>query len=229
MNSGGSLVPYEQNLVTGELSAKLVPIAPLVSDKPIDAANPGTLVLNGVSLPFSGSTWHTVNMIVNVLPPEMKGVEFVLSSNVCNFHTTTTYNSPIDLLASNAFSVQSAIPDNTLAYRKLGEKVEELLYLPKNWNGYDGVAPSARTVFEARHVLGLVPNKFPVPHVMNAGSGEVAFFWEKGSKYLEIGFEGDGAYYYFSDGLDQDIQADACSVVTTVLPSNLLAALDTFS
>jgi hypothetical protein len=212
MSCSGTLILYGSNLF-------FRPILP-------EPTNLAELALNFSGLPESTFAWSIINTgsFFATIEANIRSPSNMLGLGAATIHQTT-----FDRPASNAHFIRSSSPDNELEYRRLGQKVEELRYLPRNWNGYDGVAASARTVFEARHVLGLVPNRFRVPHVMSASNGDVAFFWERGSKYLEIGFEGNGAYYYFSDGLDQDVQADSCSVATTALPSDLLAALETIA
>jgi len=83
---------------------------------------------------------------------------------------------------------------------------------PLNWDGYDGIPPSAETISDVLSFLEKLPYGVIEPRPGVSGDGEVSLFWENDGIYIDIGFLGDGAYVlyardsqdieYFNDSID---------------------------
>jgi len=83
---------------------------------------------------------------------------------------------------------------------------------PLNWDGYDGIAPSAETINDTLSFIAKLPYGVIEPRPGVSGDGEVSLFWENDDIYIDIGFLGDGTYVlyardsqgieYFKDSVD---------------------------
>ena len=83
---------------------------------------------------------------------------------------------------------------------------------PLNWDGYDGIPPSAETISNALSFLEKLPYGVIEPRPGVSGDGEISLFWENDEIYIDIGFSGDGTYVlyardsqdieYFKDSID---------------------------
>lgn len=79
------------------------------------------------------------------------------------------------------------------AWSSLREKLRRWKSLPLDWDGDDGVAPSAFTI-DASHLIinELESVEAPVPRISVSGDGEVVFEWVRGNGYASISQTGDG-------------------------------------
>lgn len=81
-----------------------------------------------------------------------------------------------------------------------------------NWDGYNGIPPSADTVNDALSFLAKLPFGVIEPRPGLSGDGEISLFWEYDDVFVDIGFIGDSKYTlyardrqsieYFKDEID---------------------------
>ena len=69
---------------------------------------------------------------------------------------------------------------------------------PLNWDGYDGIPPSAETISNALLFIEKLPYGVIEPRPGVSGDGEVRLFWENDDIYIDIGFLGDGTYVFYA-------------------------------
>ncbi len=105
-------------------------------------------------------------------------------------------------------------------------QLDELLSLPDNWNGYDGRAPSADAVAQAKEFYGLLSSDGPTPAIEPSGDGEINLVWRGPNRYLELGLYGDGALSYYGKIDGAEILGDLATV-PAILPKELRIALAT--
>lgn len=147
---------------------------------------------------------------------------------------TTAAMLPVQHVAPATTTMTAAGPENS-AYRRsiawgaLKARVIRWSSLPDDWDGNDGVAPSATVVENAKNFIALAARLgAPVPVPFIAGDGEIGFRWAKGNRFGSVSFvEGDVLAYVW-DGerklrLDQPYSADDAAV------ASVLAALATFA
>ncbi|NMG66405.1 hypothetical protein GPA19_15785 [Azoarcus indigens] len=75
-------------------------------------------------------------------------------------------------------------------------------FLPHDWDGYDGQPAKAAALLDALEFLGQLPRTLPVPSPMLSGSGTIGLYWDRGTHYASLEFEGDGTYTSLTDGPD---------------------------
>lgn len=71
--------------------------------------------------------------------------------------------------------------------------------LPHDWDGYGGHPASPLAMLDALAFLAAMPTDLPIPAPMFSGSGAVGLYWDRGSHYASLEFEGDGTYTYLLD------------------------------
>ena len=76
---------------------------------------------------------------------------------------------------------------------------------PLNWDGYDGIPPSAETISDVLSFIEKLPYGVIEPRPGVSGDGEVSLFWENDEIYIDIGFLGDGTYVFYARD-SQDIE-----------------------
>jgi hypothetical protein len=75
-------------------------------------------------------------------------------------------------------------------------------FLPHDWDGYDGQPAKATALLDALEFLVQLPRTLPVPSPMLSGSGTIGLYWDRGTYYASLEFEGDGTYTLLTDGPD---------------------------
>ena len=83
---------------------------------------------------------------------------------------------------------------------------------PTDWDGYDGIPPSAETVNDTLAFIEKLPFGVSDPRPGISGDGEISLFWDTDDFYIDIGFLGDEKYTlyardsqaieYFKDEID---------------------------
>lgn len=73
-------------------------------------------------------------------------------------------------------------------------------HLPNDWDGYGGLPAHPHALMDAVQFVQNMPADLPLPAPMLAGSGAVGLYWDRGTHYASIEFEGDNTYTYLTDG-----------------------------
>lgn len=82
--------------------------------------------------------------------------------------------------------------------RSIADIVNSYKSYPFNWDGYDGIAPSAETINDALSFIDKLPYGVIEPRPGVSGDGEISLFWENDDIYIDIGFTGDGTYVLYA-------------------------------
>lgn len=75
-------------------------------------------------------------------------------------------------------------------------------FLTHDWDGYDGQPAKATALRDVLEFLVQLPHTLPVPSPMLSGSGAIGLYWDRGTHYASLEFEGDGTYTWLTDGPD---------------------------
>lgn len=139
---------------------------------------------------------------------------------------------PVPLLGpagvpANAASVTSAHERvMTAAQNVRSEQMTALMrtlvdyhFLPHDWDGYDGQPAKAAALLDALEFLRQLPGTLPVPSPMLSGSGTIGLYWDRGTFYASLEFEGDGTYTLLTDGPDG--YGGAEGIAARTLPADL--------
>lgn len=54
----------------------------------------------------------------------------------------------------------------------------------RGWDGYEAEPIADLAIATARHLIGLLPETLPLPDIVPAPHGEIAFEWDRGRNYL---------------------------------------------
>jgi hypothetical protein len=97
-------------------------------------------------------------------------------------------------------SIQLLTPVNPAAGLDVltGELLSFFSYEP-NWDGEHACAPAVGGIYDAVDFLSSLPQGIPMPKPMVLASGDVALYWDDGTVYAEIGFDGSHAYYAYAE------------------------------
>lgn len=106
--------------------------------------------------------------------------------------------------------------------------IKEYANREKNWDGYDGIAPTPLAIEEAIYFLDLMNIEQKLPEVCAAGDGEICFFWKNEKLYLELGFYGKDYYSYIFISENPDVLIDDISLKSDKIPSKLITYIDLF-
>jgi hypothetical protein len=107
-------------------------------------------------------------------------------------------------------------------------KKEILKYrqLQPGWDGYDGVAPSLSSVIGAINFLTLVNQEaIDLPKPMLSGDGEIGFYWDQGSVFIDVSFDGGSVLSYYAEGPNVGSTGEDDVVFGTEIPKGLLRTL----
>ncbi|MHA4733307.1 hypothetical protein [Ensifer adhaerens] len=78
-----------------------------------------------------------------------------------------------------------------------------------DWDGDDGIAPTAETLAEARAFLNFLALAGGVPQsTYSPGDGEINFEWRAAKRFTEVGFNGDGTVSWFHRDASGEIFRD---------------------
>jgi hypothetical protein len=69
----------------------------------------------------------------------------------------------------------------------------------RNWDGEHACAPLVGGIYDALDFLGSLPQGIPMPRPMVLASGDVALYWDDGTLYAEIGFDGSHTFYVYAE------------------------------
>lgn len=92
-------------------------------------------------------------------------------------------------------------------------------FLPHDWDGYDGQPAKATALLNVLEFLMQLPQTVPVPSPMLSGSGAIGLYWDRGTHYASLEFEGDGTYTSLIDGPDG--YGGAEGIAASTLPAAL--------
>jgi len=112
-----------------------------------------------------------------------------------------------------------------LALQKIQSKISSFSKFDQGWDGFDGVPANRQGVDDASAFLMQLPHSAAIPTPMLSSSGEIGLYWERGSKYAEVGFAGDGLYYFFSDFDGVIFPLDDIPLSTSAIPEIISTAL----
>lgn len=96
--------------------------------------------------------------------------------------------------------------------------------LTHDWDSYDGQPAKATALLDALAFLVQLPHTLPVPSPMLSGSGTIGLYWDRGTHYASLEFEGDGTYTLLTDGPDG--YGGAEGVAARTLPAELRLYLE---
>ncbi len=75
-------------------------------------------------------------------------------------------------------------------YNKLLNVIFEYSKLDIDWDGYNAIPPSILTCINAYNFTTFIQmNKLSTPSIMLSSRGEISFFWNFGTIYIEANFE----------------------------------------
>jgi len=136
----------------------------------------------------------------------------------------------IDYEKSNTISDTYFITDKEdTTLIKLHSLINSYEQLPKNWDGYNGIAPAKSTVSATIAFLNvLMQQSIMPPKAMLSGSGEISLYWNNKDTYIEIGFEDKEHYTYFIDDKGNEFGEDNY-LLSESIPNSLLKILKTIS
>jgi hypothetical protein len=66
-----------------------------------------------------------------------------------------------------------------------------------NWDGEGASAPTHDAVDDALQFAEMIPVEVGMPKAMILPTGDLAFYWDRGPIYVEIGFDGSGQFYAY--------------------------------
>lgn len=145
--------------------------------------------------------YRSVDVRVQPSQNEMIDVHYLLLNNntsVLNFARTDDFSR-----LTNVSSTASLI--DTTEFSKLIEKIKSYLNLPQNWDGYEGVTPSQSAVNEAIAFLKKIPRSMLPSRAGVTGDGEICLIWDKENIFIDLGFIGEGNFFYFMNFVDGKI------------------------
>jgi hypothetical protein len=142
-------------------------------------------------------------MDVRVQPSQNEMIDvhyrlFDSNTAVLNFSRTDYFSR-----LSNVSSTASLI--DTTEFSKLIGKIKSYLNLPQNWDGYEGVTPSQSTANEAIAFLKKIPKSLLPSRAGVTGDGEICLIWDKENIFVDLGFIGEGNFFYFMNYVDGKI------------------------
>lgn len=108
--------------------------------------------------------------------------------------------------------------------QRLIASIRSFRELPRNWDGYGGVAARSRAIADAEAFIERTPKQSALPRASLAGDGEISLYWSDGTRYLEASFPGNGTYHYFCDDGPAPVWAEDDLPVTSA-PSLVLRRL----
>lgn len=111
-------------------------------------------------------------------------------------------------------------------YSQLCDKLYSYRDLKNNWDGYGGVRPKDEIIFTTeKFIKSLESSSIMPPRIMVAGSGQVALFWKNKGNYIEIDFDEEGYYSYFSK-LNGKVKGYDEVAVSGYIPKDLYVSIE---
>jgi hypothetical protein len=145
-----------------------------------------------------------------------------IDSKVSLFREIDSVSSVID---TDYFRVdKSKFNKSTEGAGRLAIETKLLKYsaLQPNWDGYNGRPPKEGAIFDAVTFLRRLPSNIKLPKEMVAGDGDVGLYWNEGSTFVELGFNGSGKYYFYAEDENGEATGDDLFVLSKSIPQELL-------
>lgn len=140
--------------------------------------------------------------------------------------------SATDLLIKNhstdAKVVRDAVQQKSYhkEYNLLRDKLYSYRELKSNWDGYGGVRPRDEIITTTERFIKSLENESIIPpRIMVAGSGQVALFWKNKGNYIEVDFDEEGSYSYFSK-LNGKVMGYDDIPTNGIVPGNLYLSIE---
>ena len=130
-----------------------------------------------------------------------------------------------------ATRLREAINGTPIAIRDLPkhEQLVASLYgyldLPANWDGYGGIAPPAKAVFDAERFLSTMSGAASLPKPMISGDGQVGLYWRGQDQYIEVTFVGDDRATIFAEKGGRSVCAENIPIEIASQMKHLFAYL----
>ncbi|WP_342361380.1 hypothetical protein [Terrarubrum flagellatum] len=109
---------------------------------------------------------------------------------------------PLDVFAANddrAYLMK--VSEDAAAKLRLQSKIQKYAKRKADWDGDDGIPPSANAVRDALAFLDYAEIEFSIPSAVYApGDGEVMFQWRNADAFIEVGFYGDNTISWYFRG-----------------------------
>jgi hypothetical protein len=97
------------------------------------------------------------------------------------------------------------------------------------WDGYSGIAPTAKAITDAKLFLECLPEGFKIPVPMVASDGEISFYWRDTFQYLEVGFYGDDVFTFIFNTPSDRIGFDDLPITVAIVNANFVKCLKQIS
>ena len=106
------------------------------------------------------------------------------------------------------------------------QRTRELGAFPAGWHNNGSLPASSKAVEEAERFIRSIDWKVThKPMVALADDGELNFVWSDATRHLDIGFVGDGTYFYYGRSADGTPYNEDAAPVGTPLPEALAALI----
>ncbi|RUM00194.1 hypothetical protein [Rhizobium chutanense] len=93
--------------------------------------------------------------------------------------------------------------------KRLMNDIDRFAQRTVDWDGDDGVPPTAAAVLEAKSFLSFLSHSGCLPQNTYApGDGEINFEWRAAKRFTEVGFSGDGMISWFHRDAHQEFFSD---------------------
>ncbi|MDX0946209.1 hypothetical protein GOD93_11085 [Sinorhizobium medicae] len=101
--------------------------------------------------------------------------------------------------------------------KRLHAEIDGFAGRKNDWDGDDGIAPTAATLSDARAFLNFLARAGCVPQsTYSPGDGEINFEWRASKRFTEVGFVGDGSVSWYhrdaSGEIFRDEPFDQCDI-----------------
>lgn len=113
--------------------------------------------------------------------------------------------------------------------QELRDRLADILHetSERGWDGYDARPISDLAIVMARHLIDLLPETQPLPEIVPASDGEIAFEWDRGRHYLftintnqglliYAGILGPGRKQYGQEPLGDELPASIAPILESI-------------
>ena len=113
--------------------------------------------------------------------------------------------------------------------QELRDRLADILHetSESGWDGYDAEPTSDLAIATAHHIIGLLPETQPLPDIVPASNGEIAFEWDRGHHYLftittnhglliYAGILGPGRKQYGQEPLGDELPASVTPILESI-------------
>lgn len=170
------------------------------------SCDPFTMTHTGVlHVENEGAHWFPIDYNVLKLPQEEFGAGLCGPVQYLSWEFVSVGN----VIQPSGTSIQLAYSGQTISWKDLLiQEIDAYADREAGWDGYEAIRISPKSIRDTQEFIAALPEGLTPPRDQPCSDGEVSLVWRERERFAEIGFPGDGTFYWFATDGDRKDRDD---------------------